>query len=117
MSRRLWFAWLLVPCMVMACSSTDHSAEGDTPTPDAADTVAPEDPEDQTTSDPGSETYWPSTEAWETVTPEEAGADVNKLNEAIEFARQNGIHKCFETSAMTGKNVLEMFSFRKILLF
>jgi len=89
MSRRLWFAWLLVPCMVMACSGTENSAEVDTPTPDAADTVAPEDPEDQTTPDPGTETYWPSTETWETVTPEEAGADVNKLNEAIVFAESS----------------------------
>ena len=89
MSRRLWFAWLLVPCMVMACSGTDNSAEVDSPTPDASDTVAPEDPEDETSPDPGSETYWPSTEAWETVTPEEAGADVNKLNEAIAFAESS----------------------------
>ena len=30
--------------------------------------------------------------------------------EAVDFAANNGIHKCFETSAMTGKNVKEMFS-------
>ena len=29
---------------------------------------------------------------------------------AIEFARQNNIHKCFETSAKTGQNVEEVFS-------
>ena len=32
------------------------------------------------------------------------------MKDAIEFARQNGIHKVFETSALTGKNVIEMFS-------
>ena len=29
---------------------------------------------------------------------------------AVEFARQNNIHKCFETSAKTGQNVEEVFS-------
>lgn len=29
---------------------------------------------------------------------------------AIEFAKANGIHKCFETSAKTGKSVEETFS-------
>ena len=29
---------------------------------------------------------------------------------AIEFARKNGIHKCFETSAKTGASVEELFS-------
>lgn len=33
-----------------------------------------------------------------------------QLKDAIEFAKQNGIHKVFETSALTGKNVTEMFS-------
>ena len=32
------------------------------------------------------------------------------MKDAIEFARQNGIHKVFETSALTGKNVIEIFS-------
>lgn len=32
------------------------------------------------------------------------------FDRAIEFARQNGIHKCFETSAKTGQNVEEVFS-------
>lgn len=29
---------------------------------------------------------------------------------ALEFAKQNGIHKCFETSAKTGNSVEEVFS-------
>ena len=29
---------------------------------------------------------------------------------AIEFAKSNGIHKCFETSSNTGINVREVFS-------
>ena len=28
----------------------------------------------------------------------------------MEFAKSNGIHKCFETSAKTGKSVEEVFS-------
>lgn len=86
MPRRLWFVLLLVSLMLIACSGGDTSDDVDTPTPDATDTVSPEDPANP---DPGLETYWPSTEAWETVTPEEAGADVNKLNEAIAFAESS----------------------------
>ncbi len=89
MPRRSWFALLMVPLMLAACSAEQNSDEADTPTSDASDTQSPEDPEDETSPDPGSEIYWPSTEAWETVTPEEAGADVNKLNEAIEFAESS----------------------------
>lgn len=33
-----------------------------------------------------------------------------QFDRAVEFARQNGIHKCFETSAKTGQNVEEVFS-------
>lgn len=29
---------------------------------------------------------------------------------AVEFAKSQGIHKCFETSARTGQNVEEVFS-------
>ena len=29
---------------------------------------------------------------------------------AIQFAMHNGIHKCFETSALTGDNVVDLFS-------
>lgn len=29
---------------------------------------------------------------------------------AIDFAKKNGIHKCFETSAKTGSSVEELFS-------
>lgn len=32
------------------------------------------------------------------------------FDRAVEFARQNNIHKCFETSAKTGQNVEEVFS-------
>ena len=32
------------------------------------------------------------------------------FDRAIEFAKSNGIHKCFETSAKTGMNVEEVFS-------
>ena len=32
------------------------------------------------------------------------------MDDAIQFAKENGIHKVFETSAMTGKNVKEMFT-------
>ncbi len=85
----LTLATFLMLCMLIGCNGNEAPDEVDTPTPDASDTVVPEDPEDQTTPDPGLETYWPSTEAWETVTPEEAGADVIKLNEAIEFAESS----------------------------
>ena len=33
-----------------------------------------------------------------------------QFDRAIEFAKQHGIHKCFETSAKTGDNVEEVFS-------
>lgn len=33
-----------------------------------------------------------------------------QFEQALEFARKNGIHKCFETSAKTGKTVEEVFS-------
>ena len=33
-----------------------------------------------------------------------------KFERAIEFAKQHGIHKCFETSAKSGQNVEEVFS-------
>lgn len=39
----------------------------------------------------------------------ESAREVN-FDRAVEFARQNGIHKCFETSAKTGQNVEEVFS-------
>ena len=29
---------------------------------------------------------------------------------AVEFARKNGVHKCFETSAKTGASVEDLFS-------
>jgi len=32
------------------------------------------------------------------------------FDRAIEFAKSQGIHKCFETSARTGQNVEEVFS-------
>ena len=32
------------------------------------------------------------------------------LERAVEFAKNNGIHKCFETSAKTGLNVEDVFS-------
>ena len=86
MPRRLWFVLLLVSLMVMACSGDQTPDEADTPTPDATDTVSPEDP---VNPDSGSQPYWPGTEEWETITPEEAGAQVDKLNEAIEFAESS----------------------------
>ena len=39
----------------------------------------------------------------------ESGREV-QFDRAVEFAKQNGIHKCFETSAKTGQNVEEVFS-------
>ena len=33
-----------------------------------------------------------------------------QFSEALEFAKQNQIHKCFETSAKTGDQVQEVFS-------
>ena len=39
----------------------------------------------------------------------ESAREVN-FDRAVEFARQNNIHKCFETSAKTGQNVEEVFS-------
>jgi len=39
----------------------------------------------------------------------ESAREVN-FDRAVEFARQNSIHKCFETSAKTGQNVEEVFS-------
>ena len=32
------------------------------------------------------------------------------FDRAVEFAKSQGIHKCFETSARTGQNVEEVFS-------
>ena len=32
------------------------------------------------------------------------------FNQAIEFAKENNIHKCFETSALSGLNVEKVFS-------
>jgi GTPase SAR1 family protein len=32
------------------------------------------------------------------------------FDRAVDFAKSNGIHKCFETSAKTGMNVEEVFS-------
>lgn len=39
----------------------------------------------------------------------ESAREVN-FDRAVEFARSNNIHKCFETSAKTGQNVEEVFS-------
>ena len=39
----------------------------------------------------------------------ESAREVN-FDRAVEFAKSNGIHKCFETSAKTGQNVEEVFS-------
>ena len=33
-----------------------------------------------------------------------------KFERALEYAKLNGIHKCFETSALTGNNVEDVFS-------
>ena len=33
-----------------------------------------------------------------------------KFETAIEYAKQHGIHKCFETSALTGDKVEDVFS-------
>ena len=39
----------------------------------------------------------------------ESAREVN-FDRAVEFAKQNSIHKCFETSAKSGQNVEEVFS-------
>ena len=85
----LTLATVLMLSALIACNGDETPSEADTTTPDTSDTATPDDPEDQTAPDTGSQIYWPSTEAWETVTPEEAGAQIDKLNEAIEFAESS----------------------------
>jgi CubicO group peptidase (beta-lactamase class C family) len=59
---------------LFACTGDDTLSDTDTDT------------DTDTDSDTDSEPYWPDLEEWETISPEEAGARVEKLDEAIELA-------------------------------